>query len=227
MVAPERPPRRYAGRNGGHEGDTDTESMGGDERGQALTLEAITAAILLLSAVGFALQMTSVTPLSASTSSQHLENQLQATGEGVLASADDRGALTEAVLEWNASTQEFHDSGPDPFYRSGGINSTFGQILDDAYGDRNIAYNVIIHYHTPEGGMARQRMVHQGEPSDHAVSASRSVVLLDSDRLIEHDGSPGPRINETNFYAPDAGHANGDHREQYNLLRVEVIAWRI
>lgn len=227
MVTPQQPPRRGGTCCGNHDSDGNSGDLASDERCQALTLEAITAAILLLSAVGFALQMTSVTPLSASTSSQHLENQLQSTGEGVLASADDQGVLTEAVLEWNASTQEFHGSGPDPFYRSGGIDSDFGRILDDAYGDRNIAYNVIIHYHTPDGGMTSQRMVHQGEPSDHAVSASRSVVLVDSDRLIEADGSRGPQINETNFYAPDAGQDASGHREQYNLLRVEVIAWRI
>nr|WP_267163201.1 hypothetical protein [Halovenus salina] len=85
-----------------------------DDRGQALTLEAVVGAILMLAAIGFALQMTAVTPLSASTSSQHIENQLQSTSEGVLDTAADTGALREAVLYWNETTGEFHGNA-DPF----------------------------------------------------------------------------------------------------------------
>jgi hypothetical protein len=198
-----------------------------DDRGQALTLEAITAAILLLAAVGFALEMTAVTPLSASTSSQHLENQLQSSGQGVLASTEDTGDLKEAVLYWNATDEEFHKSGPREFYRNGAPENEFGDVLERTYGERNIAFNVVIHYHTGTGELKEQVMVNQGEPSDHAVSSSHTVLLTDDDRLVESDGSPGATINGSNFYAPDAAVENGGDRELYNLVRVEVIAWRI
>ncbi len=66
-------------------------------RAQAHTLEAIVSGMLLLASLVFALQMTAVTPLSASTSSQHIENQQQAIGHGVLASAVAEGALKPAV----------------------------------------------------------------------------------------------------------------------------------
>lgn len=211
----------------GNTGNTDDSTLQQADRGQAFTLEAVTAAILLLTAVGFALQMTAVTPLSASTSSQHLENQLQYTGEGALASADETGALKEAVLYWNGSTWEFHGTDDDPFFRRAAMSNEFGGILNDTFGERNIAYNVVVHYHTESGGMDSQTMVNQGEPSDHAVSASRMVALADDDRLVEPDGSPGVRINATNFYAPDAGVEAGGNRHVYNLVRVEVIAWRI
>lgn len=202
----------------------------GDVRSQALTLEAITAAILLLAAIGFALQMTAVTPLSASTSSQHLENQLQSTGDGVLASTDDSGALKEAVLYWNVSEGQFHEAGERSFYRSGPPNNDFGNATARTFGERNIAYNVIIHYHTPDGEMARQRMIEQGEPSDHAVSASRTIALTDDDIIVDEDGNPtGLKLGdaEGQFYAPDAGIESAGNRPLYNLVRVEVIAWRI
>lgn len=196
--------------------DTDTSG----ERGQALTLEAVTAGILLLVAVAFALQMTAVTPLSASTSSQHLENQLQKTGEGLLASTDANGSLKAAVLDWNETEEAFDEEGAESFYRAGSPDNAFGDVLDETYGNRSIAYNVVVHYHEPGGGMDRETMVNQGEPSDHAVSASRTVVLDSGDNLT--DGTPLYEADD--FYADQLG-SDGD--PVYNVVRVEVIAWRI
>lgn len=196
--------------------------MVADERGQALTLEAVSGAILLLLAIGFALQMTAVTPLSASTSSQHLENQLRASGEGVLASTAESGALESAVLNWNESEGEFHNASDTGYYRSGPPDNEFGDALDRAFGDRNIAYNVIVHHQLADGSRFTQRMIYQGKPSDHAVSASRTVPLFDADNLTANGGGPTVQ-NASTYFAEDA--ATGD--SLYNLVRVEVIAWRI
>jgi len=192
------------------------------ERGQALTLEAVTAGILLLLAVGFALQMTAVTPLSASTSSQHLENQLEASGQGALAGTAETGSLKAAVLYWNETESEFQGTNSAQYYRAGDPDNDFGDTLQRAFGNRSIAYNVVVHYQSPGGGMESQRMVYQGDPSDHAVSASRTVTLLDSDNLTAGDDRPELRHSDS-FYVPDM--APG--RSLYNLVRVEVVAWRI
>lgn len=190
-----------------------------DDRGQALTLEAVTAAIVLLVSVSFALQMTAVTPLSASTSSQHLENQLQKTGEGLLASTAADGSLETAVLDWNETEQRFAGvESESAFYRSGPPNNTFGDALAGTYGDRNIAYNVVVHYQTEDGERRHQVMIRQGDPSDHAISASRTLVLDDRDELTD-----GTSLTAAAFYAPDAD-TDG---LLYNVVRVEVIAWRI
>lgn len=195
-----------------------------DERSQALTLEAVTGAILLLVAVGFALQITAVTPLSASTSSQHLENQLQSSTEGILASTAETGALKSSVLYWNESTAEFKDAGEEGYYRSGPPDTAFGSALANSFSDRNIAYNVVVHYQTEtatgELQLRSQRMIYQGEPSDHAVSAARTVLLQDTDNLT---GSQNIEVqSSSSFYAPDSASS-----EFYNIVRVEVIAWRI
>jgi hypothetical protein len=195
------------------------------DRGQAFTLEAVTAAILVLAAIGFALQMTAVTPLSASTSSQHVENQLQATSEGVLGSAEKSGALREAVLYWNSTEEQFHESGLEPFYRSGAPPNEFGDTLERVFGNRSVAYNVFIHYQTDDG-IKTQEMVRQGQPSDHAVSASRTIELTDEDRLVGENFSLGPSLGNLaadEFYVEQRD-ADGIH---YNLVRIEVVAWRI
>jgi len=190
------------------------------DRGQALTLEAMTAAIVLLVSIGFALQMTAVTPLSASTSSQHLENQLQKTSEGLLASTAADGSLEAAVLDWNETEQRFNGVESEvAYHRSGPPDNAFGDALNGTYGDRNIAYNVVVHYHTADGVRESQRMIDQGDPSDHAVSASRTITLDDRDELP--DGTMLRSADD--FYAPDTD-TDGP---LYNVVRVEVVAWRI
>jgi len=198
------------------------------ERGQAHSLEAVVGAMVVLAGVLFALQMTAVTPLSASTSNQHLENQLQSTASGVLGSAAATGDLEMALLSWNENTSEFHGADNEGYYTTNLTETNFTAALDRTFGPRNIAYNVYIVYHTSNGATERQRLVFQGQPSDHAVSASRTVTLLDSDELRHANGTAtGTRVgNTSSFYAPDAG-TGSEHRDLYNHVRVEVVAWRI
>ncbi|WP_181685845.1 DUF7288 family protein [Halorhabdus salina] len=147
-----------------------------DGRAQAHTLEGIIAGLLVLSSIGFALQVTAVTPLSASTSSQHIQNQQRAAATGVLASAAESGALERAVLSWNESGPSFHETGPRGRYASAPPND-FGALLTETFDRRSIAYNVDISYAIPGGERRRIQMVYQGVPSDSAVRASRLVTL--------------------------------------------------
>lgn len=199
--------------------------MVSDERGQALTMEAVIAGVILLSAVLFALQVTAVTPLSTSTSAQHVENQLLSTGEGALDSAAEEGALEEAVLEWDPNEKQFWGTEEEtPYFLGEAPDNKFGEVLQETYGD-NIAYNVNITYHNASGYTEQIYLV-QGEPSDHAVSVTRPVTLSENDRLINEDGSNGQRLEAVggDFYAEQPADADGNI---YNVLRVEVVAWRI
>ena len=198
--------------------------MGERERGQAYTLEAFIAALLLISSLTFALQVTAVTPLSASTANQHIENQQRSSAAGVLAAADERGALKEAVLYWNHThtNGEFHDPTRLGYYTNEYPPNPFGEILDRAFGGRGLAVNVFVH---TEGDRRPQRMVYHGEPSDNAASASRTVTLYDDDRIRLEDRSHGPELSdpEASFYTSDA-HADN---LVYNVVRVEVVVWRM
>jgi len=204
------------------------------DRAQGHTLEAVVASLLLLAAIGFALQMTAVTPLSASTSSQHLENQMRSTASGVLASAAEKGALRETVLYWNNSTARFHGTNGSSYYTDDPPNTTFGGMLRRTFDRRNIAYNVEVHYQQQDCVQRREQLFVAGEPSDHAVSASRSVAIMDGDHLYDADTSVNESItvDEAGFFAPDVNEAHSDcagasDGPLYNLVRVEVIAWRI
>lgn len=201
------------------------------DRGQAYTLEAVIAGLLLLASVGFALQMTAVTPLSASTSSQHVENQLQGTAEGILAAAANDGELKDAVLDWNETGVKFHNASEDGYHTSSPPKNEFGRMLNRSFDSNRIAYNVYVEYQTEGGKVKRQRMVYNGEPSDHAVSASHLVTLVEDDHLRNHTGLPdwNHTVNDTsppaaNFYVDNAFPNDSG---LYNLVRVEVVAWRI
>jgi hypothetical protein len=194
------------------------------DRGQALTFEGVIAGILLLAAISFALQVTAVTPLSPSTSSQHVENQLQATNEGMLTATADSGALKEAVLYWDPDDERFHGAQTAPFYRSGPPDNAFGDELTRSLGDQNVAFNVFVYYYEADSDRKQQRLLSQGRPSDHAVSASRTFTLTDGDRLVRENGTRGARLDNVDFYIPDAAPTD---ETLYNTVRVEVIAWRI
>ena len=205
----------------------------GSDRGQAHTLEAVTAALILLGSIVFALQSTAVTPLSASTTSQHIENQNAAMGEGVLAAADESGALEDAVLYYDDEEGCFYGSQacPSYAYADGGPSITFGETLNDTFRDQGIAFNLNILYLGNESdvtgvrSLEKRQVVNFGDPSDHAVTVRHTVTLNDGDLLRDEDGEKtGTELqNAESFYAPNVN----EDGSVYNVVQVELVIWRM
>ncbi len=197
-----------------------------DERGQAITLEAIAAGLILLSSVVFALQMTAVTPLSASTSSQHIENQLEASAEGVLATSVEDGSLKRAILFYNESSSEFINA-TDDGYSGSPPDNAFGDRLQWAFDRRGIAYNIRITYKEGNG----RWLYYRGEPSDNAVTASTFVVITDDTPMYndtDNDGVAEPRSVNVSETLPGSSYMSDvSSGELYNVARIEVTVWRI
>lgn len=196
-------------------------------RGQAHTLEATIASLLMLSAIIFALQMTAVTPLSASTSSQHIENQQRATAEGVLATAVEEDALKPALLYWNDSTDRFHDSMVDSEsnYTGGSRypDNQFGQLLSRTFSDGGIAYNVNLYFN---GTTTKPvQYIFSGEPSDNAVAATRTVAIYDDDPLYDADGTENSTTVASSDYNSLGFSDSGGNL--HTTVRVEVVVWQI
>lgn len=150
------------------------------DRGQAHTLEAFVAALLLVGGVIFALQATAVTPLSASTSNQHIENELRTDANDLLAVTAANGDLERAVLECdpgNATTR-------------GGPANGFGAALNETFVDRGVAVSVRVIYRNDSGVTFVDPMVDMGDPSDSAVTSSRPVSVptdeLCGEPTVEH-----------------------------------------
>lgn len=193
-----------------------------DRRGQAYTLEAVAAGMLLLASVLFALQVTAVTPLTGSTSSQHIENQQASLAEGLLAVQGENGTIVPTVLYWNESAGSFHGA-PDEAYRNAGPPTAFGTALNRTLGDRNIAFDVSLYYVRPNGEREQRQLVNLGEPSDHASTASRVVTLYDDDRVRAADGTDLGTLENTSYFAPDVA----PNSRVYNVVEVEVVVWRM
>ncbi|WP_396613006.1 hypothetical protein ACH9L7_07010 [Haloferax sp. S1W] len=201
-------------------------------RGQAHALEAFVAATVLLASVTFALQVTAVTPLTASTSSQHIENQQASVAQGLLDAAAENGTLERTVLLYNGSGETFYAVGEEDQFVSGGPPTAFGAMLNKTFLDRGIAFNVYINFFEGDKSRRAKTLVYMGSPSDHAVSASTLVTLSDSDELHEPiDGTAVPTGDnlsvvesnaDTSFYVSDRSPG-----PMWAPVEVEVVVWRM
>jgi len=194
------------------------------DRGQAHTLEGVVASLILLSAVVFALEMTAVTPLSASTSSQHIENQQEATARGVLASASETGALKRALLSWNESSDQFFNTSNLGYFTTDSPPNEFGEMLNRSFNQNGVAYNVYLGYQNSVGERETQQYIYQGRPSDNSVQATWTVAIMKNDEIHDYEENPTGTLvgDEPSYFAPPASDSS-----VYNVIYVEVIVWRI
>lgn len=201
-----------------------------DRRAQAFTVEGFVAAFLLLASIAFAIQMTAVSPLSSSTSSQQVENQQAAMARGLLDSAHADGILVPALLHWNGTRESFHDTAPGTLYYTRCATPTaFGGSLERTFENAELACNVNLQFLHADGSLATHRLVYEGVPTDGAVRVVTPVTLYDDDVLYDETGAPTSTTlaaleadaNAT-FYAPDADPTG----PVYNVVRVEVVVWR-
>lgn len=205
-----------------------------DQRGQAHALEAFTAALLLLAGLLFALQATAVTPLSASTSNQHLENQQRAMAADLLAATEHTGALEEAVLNWsgggfgeNTNTTVLRGPGVlslerDSTYTNPANISRFGPFgdrLNETLLDEGSSINLYVIYENEAGVERWTPIIFMGTPSDNSVVATRTVVLTDGDRVIN-----GTTIGSGTgtYFAPDRSKDD----PLYTVLEVRIVVWQ-
>ncbi|WP_096391200.1 DUF7288 family protein [Halopenitus persicus] len=210
--------------------------MARDSRGQAHTLEAVAAAIVLLSAILFALQVTAVTPLSGSTSNQHIETQQAELAQGLLAGEAENGSLKRTLLYYNTSAEDdgFHGATGgrgqyDGTLPTGPDAPAFGPALSETFLERGTAVNVDLYY-LRDGDRRRQPLIELGTPSDHAATATHRVTLFEADAILGSDGTPTDETvaeaasNGTYFVDRDV---DGTNSPVFNVVEVEVTVWRM
>lgn len=194
-------------------------------RGQAHTLEGTTTALLVLTSILFALQMTAVTPITASTTNQHIENQQQAAARGVLSTAAAEDAISAALRRWNETEGTFVGANTDGHYVAGRTTSEFGELLQETFATESVAYTVAFVYLT-ESGEDRSDphvFVSSGDPSDSAVTVTRTVTVFDAETLLDASG------NATAGDVEGSGLFRGHDLPGpiYNVVEVRVIVWRV
>lgn len=200
------------------------------DRAQAHTLEAFVAALILVTGLIFAAQATAVTPLSASTSNQHIENQHRALATDLLSTAAQDGSLRESAVYWDWNEEEgttgFVDTHQDRTYYTETPAGMHPLAPALAVFDRNyLAYNIDLVYRDGEGGTDEIRMIEMGSPSDNAVAATRSVVLSDSTGITggSNEGMTIGDLSDEAFYAEDVD----SEGQLYNIVEVRIVVWRL
>lgn len=192
-------------------------------RGQAHTLEGFVASLIVIGSVVFALQATAVTPLTASTSNQHIENQQAATASNLLATAAANETLRPTITYWNRSSGSFAGTGERGYYAGGGPPTVFGAALNRTYSANRIAFNVYVVHRRVDNSRQSKRLVYMGTPSDNAVSASRTVVVGNDTSLSADNGTVAEAAAADEFYATDAA----PESELFNVMEVRIVVWRI
>lgn len=203
-------------------------------RGQAFTLEGLTAGLVLVTAVLFAVQSVAVTPTTSGAVDQRVQSDTRAEATDVLASvaANETFGLSELVRYWSPDALTFQDAiNARIGYGSRQPPGELGVLMNQVFTQRGETYNVVVEYQRANAtnGTESVTMVYRGEPSEDAVTVSQTVTLYDNETLTAPSSSQQAlRFYDTNAtnskasYYPIPDAADG---AVYNVVKIRVTVW--
>lgn len=191
-----------------------------DDKAQMHTLEGVAAATIMLLVIVYAIDATSMTPLTSSTANVHVETELQVLGQDILGALDYaepgyNSKLKNDVLTWNGS--EYIWSGTNYTEKGSTVNLTnnLTNILNATLIGQGIAHNVALTFLSDNGtSYSTERMIYNGDPSENAVIVSRKIALHDGD--LDETKYPNNPINDID-----------PSTNLYNIIDVKLILWRM
>lgn len=194
-----------------------------DISAQMHTLEAVTAAMIMVGIIIFTVQATSLTPLTSSTANAHIEAQLQTMGQDMLnalshSSYGQDSDLKEDIKNWEGHEYVWNGSTYQMLDSEGVIlqNSSLADVLEMYIVPRGIAHNVHFGWVDEDGILRERRYIYNGDPSDNAVIISKKVLLSDTDT-----GNTSMFYSNTSI--PDADSST----DFYNIIDVRMTLWRM
>ncbi|GAB3018324.1 DUF7288 family protein [Natronobiforma cellulositropha] len=209
----------------------------GHERAQAYTLEGFVGAIIVLTAVLFAIQSIVITPTTGGAVDRTVQAQLQQEVSDALVVAENDGQLSHLIRYWSADggldgDGGYHNATVPPTqrgnYTSGqfadeaAMATAFGTLLDERFEESGRNYNVELVYRTDDGDDSSSfYLVYQGRPSPNAFTGSQTVALYDGQQLTAPDDDRTLADAEGEYPIPNVD----DDRDLYNLVEVRVIVW--
>lgn len=194
-----------------------------DEKAQLHTLEGVAAATLILLVIIYAIDATSITPLTSSTSNAHVESELMSLGQDILNTLDHEepgynSQLKIDILNWTGS--QYIWTGQDYKENDGSntlnntLNNSMAQNLKTTLISQGIAHRVEVVFLRSQNNItftsAPETMIDAGIPSDNAVVVSRKIVLQNTDIP-----SPNGLIQDI------------DTSNLYNIVDIRLFLWRI
>lgn len=211
---------------------------GSRDRGQAFTLESMIAALLLVTAVLFALQSVVITSDSAGSLDRDVQSEVQQEASDALVTAANHGELSRLVRYWDLSEGDTFADAPDDSndyvdsddaQASGYEAETvpiqqLGETLNHTIKEGN-QYNMVLAYQGNDSAYTRetQRLVFQGSPGSDVVETSYTVTLTDDQLVTGPDG--GSTTLADADASGDAPIPDAHPGPLYNVVEVRVIVW--
>ena len=190
-----------------------------DEKGQLHTLEGVAASTLILLVIIYAIDATSMTPLTSSTSNVHIETELLMLGQDILNNLDYaepgyNSNLTNDILNWDGRTYVLSDG--TNYTEWGNISHRLSNNITDilylTLVQKGIAHKLELTYLGKNGtSFYSETMIDNGNPSDNAMIVSRKIVLQNSVTIA----SENP-INDIDRSS-----------NLYNIVLVKLYLWRM
>ena len=201
-----------------------------DEKAQLHTLEGVAAATIMLTVIIYAIDATSMTPLTSSTANEHVETELAILGQDILNTLDyaepgDSSKLKKDFAKIdNWITKEYVWDGAKYVETVDSMNllrnSSLADVLNVTVASRGIAHNVEITYLRTVDNVTSPystRFIYNGDPSNNAVILSRKIVLHNTD-CAGDDGCEDDEERPINDIDPST--------DLYNIIDVKLILWR-
>lgn len=195
-----------------------------DDRGQAFTLEALVAGLLIVGALLFAMQAVVVTPGAPGAD---IEPEIRQQTVDLLDIAEEEGSLSEMVRYFdNDSSQTFSGAAnPTVGYGSALPDTRFGTLINETFHQRGKVVNVIVEVpRADEVGSSTHRLIYRGSPPSASTVASTTITLYSNQTLT------GPNGEDTTLEtAAEEGTfpiSNVDpDGPLHNVVHVRVIVW--
>ena len=204
------------------------------DRGQMYSLEGVIGALVIVSAVVFAMQSIALTPGSGGSVSAEERADLRAQAEDVLvlSAQNDTFDLSHLSRYWSQSKRTFYGGlNPRLGYGTREPPGAIGRLVNETFASQSRQYNLILRYRPadPANDTLSTPVVYQGTPDGNAVVATQTITLYDNQTLT----SPGtgnvelwqydtdPTDSDDGYYPlPDA--ADGP---VYNVVEVRLVVW--
>lgn len=210
----------------------------GSDRGQAFTLEGVISAVIVLTALLYALQAVIITPTTGGTVDPGVRSEIrqQADDTLVVAAQGQTGTLSELVRNWSQSRRTFYGAvNPEIGYGKQRIPGRLGALLNRTFVSRGRAYNVEMRYllENPANGTGRTVIASRGTPSDSSVTATYRITLYDNMTLTSPSSGPAelwqydtsPTTNPNDYQSGFYPVPNAVDGPVYNVVEIRVTVW--
>ncbi len=191
-----------------------------DEKAQLHTLEGVAAATIMLLVIVYAIDSTSITPVTSSTANMRVETELQVLGQDILSALDyaepgNDSKLKNDILGWDGREYVWNGTNYyDNLTMTNTLNNSLTKILNATLVGQGIAHNVNVTF-LDNGTLSLNSsyMIYNGEPSNNAVIVSRKIALHNSDIY-----------NTTN---PIKDKDIDPSTNLHNIVDVRLVLWRM